>query len=201
LTSQGRRRSGRRTGRWRRRNLYRLKPRPDAAPEAEPIENRSRFPPRSLSQRKRPLRSPNPEKPAAEALPRPLRLRGYDESSPGSGFNHSHLLGLREQGEESLQTRSEAFGFADKIGQILIPTEEVWSCATARRSTSRRLVYPGYVLVEMEMNDRAVARGEEHAAGDRVRRRRQFAGAAEPRTKSTRFYTARRLPPSGRAPR
>ncbi len=54
---------------------------------------------------------------------------------------------------ESLRTRSEAFGFADKIGQILIPTEEVVELRNGKKVTSKRLVYPGYVLVEMEMND------------------------------------------------
>ena len=54
---------------------------------------------------------------------------------------------------ESLQTRSDAFGFADKIGQVLIPTEEVVELRNGKKVTSKRLVYPGYVLVEMEMND------------------------------------------------
>ena len=55
--------------------------------------------------------------------------------------------------KESLQTRADAFGFADKIGQILIPTEEVVELRNGKKVTSKRLVYPGYVLVEMEMND------------------------------------------------
>jgi transcriptional antiterminator NusG len=54
---------------------------------------------------------------------------------------------------DSLRGRAEAFGFADKIGQILIPTEEVIELRGGRKVTSKRLVYPGYVLVEMEMND------------------------------------------------
>jgi transcriptional antiterminator NusG len=54
---------------------------------------------------------------------------------------------------ESLRTRSEAFGFADKIGQVLIPTEEVVELRNGKKVTSKRLVYPGYVLVEMEMSD------------------------------------------------
>ena len=54
---------------------------------------------------------------------------------------------------ESLKTRADAFGFADKIGQVLIPTEEVVELRNGKKVTSKRLVYPGYVLVEMEMND------------------------------------------------
>ena len=54
---------------------------------------------------------------------------------------------------ESLRGRAQAFGFDDKIGQILIPTEEVVELRGGKKVTSKRLVYPGYVLVEMEMND------------------------------------------------
>lgn len=61
--------------------------------------------------------------------------------------------GFENKVKESLQTRSEAFGFADKIGQILIPTEEVVELRNGKKVTSKRLVYPGYVMVEMEMND------------------------------------------------
>jgi transcriptional antiterminator NusG len=52
-----------------------------------------------------------------------------------------------------LRNRAQAFGYADKIGQILIPTEEVVELRGGRKVTSKRLLYPGYVLVEMEMSD------------------------------------------------
>ena len=61
--------------------------------------------------------------------------------------------GFENKVQESLRTRADAFGFADKIGQILIPTEEVVELRNGKKVTSKRLVYPGYVIVEMEMND------------------------------------------------
>ena len=61
--------------------------------------------------------------------------------------------GFEQKVAESLRSRAEAFGFADKIGQILIPTEEVVELRGGKKVTSKRLVYPGYVLVQMEMND------------------------------------------------
>src|SRR5579863_186258 len=61
--------------------------------------------------------------------------------------------GFEQKVAESLRSRSQAFGFADKIGQILIPTEEVVELRGGKKVTSKRLVYPGYVLVQMEMND------------------------------------------------
>jgi transcriptional antiterminator NusG len=61
--------------------------------------------------------------------------------------------GFENKVAESLRTRSDAFGFAHRIGQILIPTEEVVELRNGKKVTSKRLVYPGYVLVEMEMDD------------------------------------------------
>ena len=61
--------------------------------------------------------------------------------------------GFENKVAESLRSRAQAFGFADKIGQILIPTEEVVELRGGKKVTSKRLVYPGYVLVQMEMND------------------------------------------------
>ena len=61
--------------------------------------------------------------------------------------------GFENKVSESLRTRSEAFGFADRIGQILIPTEEVVELRNGKKVTSKRLLYPGYVLVQMDMDD------------------------------------------------
>ncbi len=61
--------------------------------------------------------------------------------------------GFEQKVADSLRGRAQAFGFADKIGQILIPTEEVIELRSGKKVTSKRLLYPGYVLVQMEMND------------------------------------------------
>ena len=61
--------------------------------------------------------------------------------------------GFEQKVADSLKGRAQAFGFADKIGQILIPTEEVVELRAGKKVTSKRLLYPGYVLVQMEMND------------------------------------------------
>jgi transcriptional antiterminator NusG len=61
--------------------------------------------------------------------------------------------GFENKVAESLRSRAEAFGFSDKIGQILIPTEEVVEMRSGQKRTSKRLIYPGYVLLEMDMND------------------------------------------------
>jgi transcriptional antiterminator NusG len=89
------------------------------------------------------------EQPAEE----PAAAAGYDEASPKKWFIIHTYSGFENKVAESLKTRADAFGFADKIGQILIPTEEVVELRNGKKVTSKRLVYPGYVLVEMEMND------------------------------------------------
>lgn len=61
--------------------------------------------------------------------------------------------GFEQKVAESLKTRSQAFGFSERLGQILIPTEEVVELRNGKKVTSKRLLYPGYVLVEMEMDD------------------------------------------------
>jgi transcriptional antiterminator NusG len=61
--------------------------------------------------------------------------------------------GFENKVAESLKSRSQAFGFAERLGQILIPTEEVIELRNGKKVTSKRLLYPGYVLVEMEMDD------------------------------------------------
>jgi transcriptional antiterminator NusG len=89
---------------------------------------------------------------AAEPVEAPVPP-AYDESSPKKWFIIHTYSGFEQKVAESLRSRSQAFGFADKIGQVLIPTEEVVELRGGKKVTSKRLVYPGYVLVEMEMND------------------------------------------------
>jgi transcriptional antiterminator NusG len=61
--------------------------------------------------------------------------------------------GFEKKVRESLQTRAEAFGFRDQIGEILIPEEEVAEMRAGKKVVSKRLVYPGYVIVQLLMSD------------------------------------------------
>ena len=61
--------------------------------------------------------------------------------------------GFEQKVAESLRARAEAYGFSHKIGQILIPTEEVVELRNGKKVTSKRLLYPGYVMVQMAMDD------------------------------------------------
>ena len=61
--------------------------------------------------------------------------------------------GFEKKVKESLEGRVAAFGLTDKIGQIVIPTESVVEVRGGKKVISPRMCYPGYVLVEMDMDD------------------------------------------------
>lgn len=96
---------------------------------------------------------PEGEVQEAGAAQEPAAPAAVDES-PKKWFIIHTYSGFEQKVAESLKSRAEAFGFADKLGQILIPTEEVVELRGGKKVTSKRMLYPGYVLVEMEMSDR-----------------------------------------------
>ena len=63
--------------------------------------------------------------------------------------------GFERKVAESLQSRIQAFGVEEEFGQILVPTEDVVEMKGGKRVTSSKMTFPGYLLVEMEMSDRA----------------------------------------------
>src|SRR6202162_3846527 len=64
---------------------------------------------------------------------------------------HSYS-GFERKVKESLESRVVAFGLQEKIGKVLIPTESVTEVRGGKKYTSERMFYPGYVLVEMDMD-------------------------------------------------
>jgi len=61
--------------------------------------------------------------------------------------------GFEKQVMRSLLERVKLHGVEDQFGDILVPTEEVVEMRDGKRRKSERKFYPGYVLVEMEMNE------------------------------------------------
>ena len=53
----------------------------------------------------------------------------------------------------SLEERIKLMGLEDKFGDILVPTEEVVEMKEGSKRRSERKFFPGYVLVQMEMDD------------------------------------------------
>jgi len=61
--------------------------------------------------------------------------------------------GFEKQVQRSLDERIKRAGMEDMFGEILVPTEEVVEMKGGQKRRSDRKFFPGYVLVEMEMND------------------------------------------------
>jgi transcription termination/antitermination protein NusG len=61
--------------------------------------------------------------------------------------------GFEKKVRESLESRIQAFGLQEKIGKVLIPTEPVIEIRGGKKYTVERMFYPGYVLVQMDMDD------------------------------------------------
>jgi len=61
--------------------------------------------------------------------------------------------GMEKSVARALQDRVERAGMQEQFGKILVPTEEVVEMKNGQRTISERRFFPGYVLVEMEMND------------------------------------------------
>ncbi|MEM1176283.1 MAG: transcription termination/antitermination protein NusG [Pseudomonadota bacterium] len=55
--------------------------------------------------------------------------------------------------KQSLEERIKRFGLEEKFGEILVPTEEVVEMREGQKRRSERKFFPGYVLVQMEMDD------------------------------------------------
>ena len=62
--------------------------------------------------------------------------------------------GREESIKESIERRVKIEGLEDYFGQIIIPIEKVVEMRGGKRVTRERKLYPGYLMVEVEYNDR-----------------------------------------------
>ena len=61
--------------------------------------------------------------------------------------------GFEKSVQRALEDRVRRASMQEKFGKILVPTEEVVEMKAGQKNISERKFFPGYVLVEMEMND------------------------------------------------
>ena len=55
----------------------------------------------------------------------------------------------------TLERKVKSMGLEDTISKILVPMEEVVEVKDGKKRTVKRKMYPGYVVLEMEVNDRS----------------------------------------------
>jgi transcriptional antiterminator NusG len=91
---------------------------------------------------------------AAAAEPADGGQNGRQIGIPGMDWYIIHTYsGFENKVKESLRSRAQAFGFGERVGEILIPTEDVVEMRGGKKVTSKRMLYPGYVLVQLDMDD------------------------------------------------
>jgi len=61
--------------------------------------------------------------------------------------------GFEQQVKRSLLERVARSDLKDKFGEVLVPTEEVVEMREGQKRRSERKFFPGYVLVQMELDD------------------------------------------------
>jgi transcriptional antiterminator NusG len=61
--------------------------------------------------------------------------------------------GHEERVKSAIEKRVATQGLEDKVAQIIIPEEEVYEIKGGKRATSKIRLFPGYILVNMELSD------------------------------------------------
>lgn len=61
--------------------------------------------------------------------------------------------GYEHKAKAALEERVRALGKQEHFGSVLVPAEKVVELVKGRKKTSSRKFFPGYILVEMELND------------------------------------------------
>jgi transcription termination/antitermination protein NusG len=86
------------------------------------------------------------EDPAAE-------LRRALESAPGDWYVVHSYAGYENKVKTNLESRIASLDMEDYIFQVEVPTEEVTEVKNGKRQLVQRKVFPGYILVRMDLND------------------------------------------------
>ncbi len=88
----------------------------------------------------------------SQAVPVPEALPVAAPSTKRWYIVHAYS-GMEKAVERNITERIQRAGMQSKFGRILVPTEEVVEMKNGQRRTTERRFFPGYVLVEMIMDD------------------------------------------------
>jgi transcriptional antiterminator NusG len=61
--------------------------------------------------------------------------------------------GFEAKVAENIKEKAEKLGLGEKVVEILVPTEEVVEVKRGQRVNAERIVFPGYVLAHLDMDD------------------------------------------------
>jgi transcriptional antiterminator NusG len=92
--------------------------------------------------------------PEAEEAPAPDEAAGPPEDDDGRHWYVVHCYsGYENKVRHAIEQRIETMGMDDKIFDVIVPTEEEIEIKEGKRRTVERRVFPGYVLVQMIMDE------------------------------------------------
>ncbi len=103
--------------------------------------------------------APPPEEPSIEepeTEPAPPASGETASAEPGDGRQWYVLhcySGYENKVRHAIEQRIETMGMRDKIFDVVIPTEEEIEVKDGKRRTVESRVFPGYILVQMILND------------------------------------------------
>jgi transcriptional antiterminator NusG len=112
-------------------------PKPGAAANDAPAEAESKQPP------------PEAPSPNGEAAPAPAAADSNKE-----WYVVKVQSGREESIKDAIERRVKIEGLQDFFGQIIIPVEKVTEMRGGKRVVKERKLYPGYLMVQVEYNDR-----------------------------------------------
>jgi transcriptional antiterminator NusG len=108
---------------------------------------------------------PAPEEPVAapeaapspdgDGLARPLEAERRSEFSrlPGDYYVVHTYAGYEAKVKANLESRIQSMNMEDRIYEVIIPTEDAVEIKAGKKQTVQRKVFPGYVLVRMDLDD------------------------------------------------
>jgi transcriptional antiterminator NusG len=88
-----------------------------------------------------------------EIDPALAEFRRVLQSAPGEWFVVHSYAGFEKRVKTNLQHRIASMNMEDYIFQIEVPEEDVMEIKNGQRKQVKRNIYPGYVLVRMDLTD------------------------------------------------
>lgn len=75
------------------------------------------------------------------------------EAPDGKWYVLHTYSGYENKVRKSIETRIDALDLTDRVYEIVVPTQDEIEIRSGQRHTVQKKVFPGYVLVRMEMDD------------------------------------------------
>ena len=112
---------------------------------------------------------PEPRPAAAEAEPEAPAPADDPFGGPGDWYVVHTYAGYENKVKTNLESRIHTMQMEDKIFRVHIPMEDVMEIKGGKKQVVQKKVFPGYLLVKMELRQRLLVRRAQHAGRHRVR--------------------------------